>query len=147
MAITYYKGIKVPTSPSDTISSGTNTVGGILIDNDKALADRVSNLEGFRWNEAELVDSTNELYHRISLYSEQELTSPVLVESDVWVVGCEARIGITFSNNASFQYPGSWKWVGDDCQDGVFIFEQGKSYWLMLEKRPDYTWVKVIKCP
>ena len=147
MAIAYYKGIKVPTSPSDTINSGTTTVGGILIENDKMLADRVTRLEGFRWNESELSDGINELYHLTSLYQEQPVAAPVLTESDDWIVGCEARVGITFAENASLQYPGSWKWIGDDCQEGNFIFEQGKSYWLFIEKRPDFTWVTVTRCP
>lgn len=45
MAIESYKGIKVPTVASDSVNSGTTTVGGILIDNDKNLADRVTAIE------------------------------------------------------------------------------------------------------
>lgn len=45
MAIEVYKGIKIPTELTDTINSGTDTPGGIIIDNDKALADRVTDIE------------------------------------------------------------------------------------------------------
>lgn len=147
MAIQPYKGIKIPTAPQDTLNSGTETIGGILIDNDKALADAIEYLKQFWWREGILVDDVNIVPHRASLFNPDSVSHPIIVEDDYWCIGCEARIGVTFSDDASFQYPGSWKWVGDDCQDGVFIFEQGKSYWLFIERRPDYTWVNVTKCP
>lgn len=147
MAIEEYKCIKVPTSTNDRLNSGTGTVGGIFIDNDKALADKVQELEFGLWKEGTLVDRTNTVKHRASLYSAEEMIGAILAEDEEWYVGCIARVGITFASESTFRYPGSWKWLGDDCQDGFFIHEQGKSYWLFIEKRPDYTWVKVVKCP
>lgn len=147
MAIESYKCIKVPNSKDDTLNSGTDTIGGIFIDNDKALADKVQELEGSRWRESELVDRENVIKHRDSLYSAEALAGPSFVEDESWSVGNEARIGITFANGSTLQYPGSWQWIGDDCQDGLFIFEWERSYWLYIEKRPDYTWVHVVKCP
>ncbi|MBQ2161380.1 MAG: hypothetical protein II444_06065, partial [Firmicutes bacterium] len=45
MAIKTEYGIKVPDAATDSINSGTTTVGGILIDNDLNLAIRVTTLE------------------------------------------------------------------------------------------------------
>lgn len=45
MAIETLNGIKYPTDITDTINSGTATVGGILIDNDLNLGSRVTTLE------------------------------------------------------------------------------------------------------
>lgn len=147
MPIASYKCIKVPTSASDTLSEGTNTIGGILIDNDKALANKVHELEMSWWKEAELVDRTNVIKHRDSLYSPEKMLRAILVEDESWSVGNVARVGISFDTDSTLRYPGSWKWLGDDCQDGFFIFEPEKSYWLFIEKRPDYTWVNVVRCP
>ena len=147
MAIELYKCIKVPNSTDDHFNEGTDTIGGIFIDNDKALADKVQELEFGWWREAELVDRTNLLKHRDSLYSQEAMLRAILAEDETWKVGCVARVGISFEEDSTFRYPGSWKWLGDDCQDGFFIFEPGKSYWLFIEKRPDYTWVNVVRCP
>lgn len=147
MAIQDYKCIKVPTSPQDTLNTGTETVGGILIDNDKALADEIQALKRWWWQDTPLTDGVNIIRHRVSLYSAVPVSNPCFVEDPYWVNGCEARIGITFTSDASLQYPGDWKCVGDDCSQGSFIFEQGKSYWLLIERRPDFTWINVTKCP
>ena len=47
MAIELYNGIvQIPTENTDTVNSGSSTVGGIIIENDMALADHVVALEG-----------------------------------------------------------------------------------------------------